>query len=1491
MSSILRQTSYIFQHLSILRNEDDFDESALIFGPATPYVPGVSEPEPAIPLRDTETSRNTRPRFNDTPQNQINNHINSSIRYQMEIPSQRMNSSSAQCIPSNQSRMNVASSLGSNISERQPQMQAQISAEQPTMLPPPLRHFPVENLTTNTSNTFSNNSHYPTMTISSNSFRVQPYNVTNAAQRMPQPQITRLALNGQQMSPPSQNPMQYPRLRFHSFRHPSQSSLQRVDPTMFLSQQSLPSTSNQQQLQSLQAHQQFIRSPLTRPSGQVSNGTSQANLRLSSFAQSPCSNTSTVRQAPLQAQQQNPAYRNSPLQQKVRQSITHQQWEDELQAAWLQIEVLWSRDPRGLQPFITNIMRQSPKDRRKWESWWRYFQNYETQMQMLHSGASQDTIRMTRKVAEIIDTTWVLWNSCNLGQHTNPQAYQKTTSPQMIESNQRAVNSPQRQGQYATNNASNGTKAPPSYSSTVGNNRNNMIPQQCQQQAVYQKYIANAATPMESTSNSAKMSKIERLKNYVYRGQQIQSQNELPGHNTNFTHQQPQTVNNSPQPTDKSISTLSVPTSQSTELIQPNSSQIDQLCTPADAHKIPSQVTTRVSTPTRSPSTSSEVLNSPSNKSQEEYCGSEKQDERCYIEPNNDIQVICSSLKTYCSSENRSNQCDEVQIIRKKHHLAPPNFEKTESPNCALRMNRSPDSSTEFTNQEQPINKQLPESATKDRATPTQKETSGPTASQYDRENRSPLSSTPPLKKLRLSSEVTNEVNEASTRHQQFSDNATNDKSAYDPRRKEDGAPVTENHSMEKSVSSLPAENESPRLRSPENDSNRHSPNKVIQSSQTDRREVYSNLLKQVFGSLKKKRAKAELSKDDIGTNSSTVALPLIQSPSDSVAIPFKDKVNADIVQSTEMSPQDKRDEKQSAEFQNGNSISAVVPSSVKSSTDAIIDSNLPPRNMPTIDSPNERTTVKSPFKSPPIPSNSKNQMKTPTVKSLNKNSEKEENDCMNSNQKAVPSSSVHSKSSVKSTSTTKRGVQKEKTTKQHIQNDNNSPTKLRFEIKILDHLSKKDESDPKSSSIQRNQTDKCVQSSTTSNVSFFHPNKHQTTFHLLEHGDLYIQAIPFNKKFLLNSVNLGYKLILLTNSQEEVSSEPNIHANPEKYFIILAPLSMVSESTSNKRGASVRCALIDSSDQTIATELRFSIPTLSSYQIIDCLDYSNDKEGTKNLWHDFQHSQEGHNKAMFIKFLQYAEVCLHIEQKFHYQFPQHMQSPLCPKLHSLLETNVWGTFKRGYFFRRLNIIRFSDKNADGIECGFVDYASLIFNKNVFFVPWKIWSTFFFAAFKDAMFGEECYDVRLLKRNKKTSFKIRFRKESLIVLEADLIQDPLVVQQKIKERKPFCAVRGNTFGKIISSLKLSGIFGTHSITGRQNDLINDYNMHRRIWAKGSIKAKKKSAIKSFTIYYFDMFDECESKEVVFEKNSINETIGRSLTILVVPESCQVSYIS
>ena len=123
-------------------------------------------------------------------------------------------------------------------------------------------------------------------------------------------------------------------------------------------------------------------------------------------------------------------------------------------------------------------------------------------------------------------------------------------------------------------------------------------------------------------------------------------------------------------------------------------------------------------------------------------------------------------------------------------------------------------------------------------------------------------------------------------------------------------------------------------------------------------------------------------------------------------------------------------------------------------------------------------------------------------------------------------------------------------TQKPHSQLVNVSPLKLSH-----DHATSHSKAVSPSSTIKdvqasRHDSDESTESPLTSNVSFFNPNKNQTTYYLLEHGEIYIYAIPYLKKFLLNSVTLGYKLILLTNNQGVVTEIDN--ASPEHYFMIL---------------------------------------------------------------------------------------------------------------------------------------------------------------------------------------------------------------------------------------------------------------------------------------------------------------------------------------------------
>ena len=79
----------------------------------------------------------------------------------------------------------------------------------------------------------------------------------------------------------------------------------------------------------------------------------------------------------------------------------------------------------------------------------------------------------------------------------------------------------------------------------------------------------------------------------------------------------------------------------------------------------------------------------------------------------------------------------------------------------------------------------------------------------------------------------------------------------------------------------------------------------------------------------------------------------------------------------------------------------------------------------------------------------------------------------------------------------------------------------------------------------------------TRNDVSFFHKDKHQTQYFLLEYGQLCIQMLPYQKRFLLNDVPLGYRMVLMTNNKQLITNEllsgsGKEPANPDNYFMLL---------------------------------------------------------------------------------------------------------------------------------------------------------------------------------------------------------------------------------------------------------------------------------------------------------------------------------------------------
>jgi hypothetical protein len=90
-----------------------------------------------------------------------------------------------------------------------------------------------------------------------------------------------------------------------------------------------------------------------------------------------------------------------------------------------------------------------------------------------------------------------------------------------------------------------------------------------------------------------------------------------------------------------------------------------------------------------------------------------------------------------------------------------------------------------------------------------------------------------------------------------------------------------------------------------------------------------------------------------------------------------------------------------------------------------------------------------------------------------------------------------------------------------------------------------------------RNDFHEIDKSPTASNVSFFHKDKHQTQYFLLEYGQLCIPMLPYQKRFLLNTVPLGYRMVLMTNNKQLITNEllsgsGKDPPNPDNYFMLL---------------------------------------------------------------------------------------------------------------------------------------------------------------------------------------------------------------------------------------------------------------------------------------------------------------------------------------------------
>ena len=227
-SNILKQTSYIFQHLSILRHEDDFDDSNLIFGPATPYIPGVSEPEPEIRLRDNEVTLNSTPKFNTHPESRIE-------RTSHRIVSEgTMNTLGISPVMSHRATgNNMSVNMRNNMTNQSAAHMHIRNTTSPHLMPPPLKRCPGSISTSQ-----SNNLSYPILaetltTANSQSFSRQdnmPQNPVSFMSHVNQVQTTAHPTNCQTRNGAnnSQTPTQW---NYQQWRYRAQSQPQTIAPS------------------------------------------------------------------------------------------------------------------------------------------------------------------------------------------------------------------------------------------------------------------------------------------------------------------------------------------------------------------------------------------------------------------------------------------------------------------------------------------------------------------------------------------------------------------------------------------------------------------------------------------------------------------------------------------------------------------------------------------------------------------------------------------------------------------------------------------------------------------------------------------------------------------------------------------------------------------------------------------------------------------------------------------------------------------------------------------------------------------------------------------------------------------------------------------------------------------------------------------------------------------------------------------------------------
>ena len=398
-SSIIQQTSYIFKHLSILRHDGDFDDSNLIYGPATPFIPGVTEPEPEIPLHDNEdVCRRTRSTNDEPhmPKTSTEGTISSLPRTTSEVSSRVAHN------PSIQSITNV------NMTQARDQIQSQDIFRHPSSMPQ-LKRYPTATAIR------QNNIHsHPNTTVSNatNSLPTRTDNIPPNYVNFLTPQNSEtVRLRSTVLNP------KVPPHKEQPWRYGSSSQMNTVTSAQLpvlhapYGNPRFPNTYNWNCYQAnhfQRNQQQTSYNPLNQRYAQhhpsQGRGTqhhfspmSQSNFGASQrFTASPIlpprSSTRTHEQC-------NPKIMALAKQLMNRMNLNPQDIK-EFQEVQQKLETMWARNPNDIRLYLHRIMK-NPQDN-KWYIWYRYYYTIATEKSLGESESEKDLIRLCSKVAETL---------------------------------------------------------------------------------------------------------------------------------------------------------------------------------------------------------------------------------------------------------------------------------------------------------------------------------------------------------------------------------------------------------------------------------------------------------------------------------------------------------------------------------------------------------------------------------------------------------------------------------------------------------------------------------------------------------------------------------------------------------------------------------------------------------------------------------------------------------------------------------------------------------------------------------------------------------------------------------------------------------------------------------------------------------------------------------------------------------------------------------